>query len=270
MRLRPIQNKNELKELQLKILKYVSRFCDENGIEYWLNAGTLLGAVRHKGYIPWDDDIDLGMTRTNYDKFIKSFRDETGRYSFHCVENDKQYCYPMGKVFDNNTILYELDKKSGYKISVYIDIFVHDPIPDNNALTDKLYDRRDFYKHIRTLQKAKSHKGNVIRRLCVHGFGKLLNLIPTRFLAKAIASIGRKYRYSSTLNYGSLVGDCRMVIHRDLIDKVIKMEFEGDLYSVPVGFDVLLSQVYGNYMQLPPIEKRVSIHTIEAYYIEQD
>lgn len=270
MKLRKIETLEELKEIQLEILNYVATFCDKKKIVYWLNFGTLLGAVRHKGFIPWDDDIDLGMTRENYDKFIKSFEDKNGRYSFHCVENDQSYCYQMGKVFDNNTILYEPDKKNGYKISVYIDIFVHDPVPEDAKSLSKLYDKRDLYAHIRTLQKARKHNGILLRRLCVHGIGKILSLIPSRLLAVNIAQLGREYRYLNTRCYGNLIGDSRLNVRRELMDHVIKMEFEGNLYNVPVGYKEILTQLYGDYMKLPPVEKRVRLHSFEAYCIEHD
>lgn len=270
MKLRPIQELSELKKIQLGILKYVAEFCERNEICYHLTAGTLLGAVRHRGFIPWDDDIDIAMTRENYDKFIRLFSDPSGKYSFHCVENDKKYCYPMGKVFDEDTILYEPDSKHGYKIAVYIDVFVWDFLPDNLKVIKRLYDKRDFYLRLRALQKSTQHRGCLLRRICVHMLGKLLSAIPSRFFAEAIVRNAKEFRYTDRLNYGSLLGYSRLVLDRKLIDSVIKMEFEGELYNVPIGYDECLTAVYGEYMELPSSDNRIPSHHFEAYHIIND
>ena len=114
--------KEEMKKIQINILDDVSKFCDENNIKYWIDCGTLLGAIRHKGYIPWDDDIDIGMLREDYDKFIKLYNSKKSKYKLKCIELDKTYEYPFGKVIDTDTILYEPDEK-GIKIAI------------NNAIT---------------------------------------------------------------------------------------------------------------------------------------
>lgn len=106
----------ELKRIQLEILDNVANFCEKNKINYWLDCGTLLGAIRHKGYIPWDDDIDIGMLREDYERFMKLYNKENEQYKFYCIENNKKFDYPHGKVIDTNTILYELDMKHGKKI----------------------------------------------------------------------------------------------------------------------------------------------------------
>ena len=100
---------DELRKIQIEILDVVSKFCDDHEINYWLDGGTLIGAVRHKGYIPWDDDIDLGMLRPDYDKFMRLFNEHNTRYKFHCIENDPKFYVPFGKVLDTETILYEPD-----------------------------------------------------------------------------------------------------------------------------------------------------------------
>ena len=89
---------DELKKIQLEILDAVSAFCTKHGITYWLDGGTLIGTVRHKGYIPWDDDIDLGMLRPDYDRFIKEFNAHNSRYRLVCRENDPDFYQAFAKV----------------------------------------------------------------------------------------------------------------------------------------------------------------------------
>ncbi|MBQ3446230.1 MAG: LicD family protein, partial [Synergistaceae bacterium] len=132
-----------LKELQLGILDAVVGFCGENGIKCWLNAGTLLGAVRHKGYIPWDDDVDLAMLRPDYDKFMASFNNHNDRYKFVCYENDPESFTHFGKVFDTSTVLYEPNEK-GERLCVYADIFVMDNSPSDEESRRKMFRRRDI------------------------------------------------------------------------------------------------------------------------------
>ena len=94
----------EIKKNEKEILDVVAKFCDERKIKYWIDCGTLLGAIRHKGFIPWDDDIDLGMLRPDYDRFMKEFNGYNSRYEFHCFENDSNWIRAFGRVVDTETI----------------------------------------------------------------------------------------------------------------------------------------------------------------------
>ena len=102
---------DELKKIQINILDQVADFCNKNDISYWLDCGTLLGAVRHKGYIPWDDDVDIGMFRSDFDRFLNLFNQSNERYKVYNIENNNEFYYPFGKVLDTTTILYEPDEK---------------------------------------------------------------------------------------------------------------------------------------------------------------
>ena len=138
---------DELKKTQIEILDVVDTFCRENNINYWLDSGTLLGAIRHGGYIPWDDDIDIGMLRKDYDIFLKKFNEKNERYKVYSIENNKNFPYPFGKVLDTHTILYEPNEQ-GVKLSVNIDVFIYDNAPNDDKIINKMYKKRDFYNKI--------------------------------------------------------------------------------------------------------------------------
>ena len=142
----------ELKKIQLNILDNVNSFCKKNKINYWLDCGTLLGAVRHSGYIPWDDDIDIGMLRDDYDKFLKIYNKDNTKYQLMASELDKDYYFQFGKVVDTSTVLYEPDEKTGIKGAVYIDVFVYDNAPDDEDKLTEMFDKRDYYNKFRIAQ----------------------------------------------------------------------------------------------------------------------
>ncbi len=171
----------QLKKYQIDILKTVHRFCIDNKISYWLDSGTLLGAIRHKGYIPWDDDIDIAMLRPDYDKFMRLFNEKNERYKFYTIENNSQFLYPIGKVLDTSTVLYEPNKQ-GNKLSINIDIFVYDNAPDNDKLVEKMYKKRDLYRRFVLMHsEVRRPNGNLLRRFCVRCLRGAIKLLPSSY-----------------------------------------------------------------------------------------
>lgn len=265
--MREIKNE-ELKILQLAILDSVDRFCRENGIHYWLDCGTLLGAIRHNGYIPWDDDIDIGMLRNDFNRFIREFKTEGNRYTVHCIDVDSSFCYPYAKVLDNNTVLYEPDQ-NGNKISVNIDVFVYDNAPDDNDALEKMFDRRDFYRSANVVRTTKIHPhGNLavkIWKLLIVGG---IRLFPRNYFARKMSQNAQKYAKERTERVGNFTSYTRTFCSRNVFDAFIDHAFEGRMYQIPIGYDEWLKSFYGDYMQLPPEEKRVSHHKFVAFVNE--
>lgn len=257
----------QLKKLQLDILQYVSEFCEANDIHYWLDGGTLIGAIRHKGYIPWDDDIDLGMLRSDYDRFSELFNQKQANspYEFKSASTDKQFHIPFGKVLDKRTILYEPDEQ-GEKSAVGVDIFVYDNAPDDDELLQKMYEKRDAYRKMDTTQSLNhTPTGNILRRGALYVLHGILQLWPKHFFARKIAENAKKYNGMPTQRIGNFTGYVRYVCDKRVVDSFVDTEFEGKQYKIPVGYDEWLRSVYGDYMQLPPVEKRVSHHSFVAY-----
>ena len=265
----------EVRKVQIELLDVVMDFCNRNGINCWLNGGTLIGAARHKGYIPWDDDIDLGMLRPDYDKFMAMFNSYNPRYEFHCIENDPDFDQAFGKVLDNNTVLYEPDE-SGVKLAINIDIFPMDNAPDDDRKMEEMFRKRISFQRgsgIRRKGIFAPAKGNVLRRLCVYIYRFLWMSVmlfpPKSYFLKKIVENAKRYNNEDTKRVGDFVGGNpevkNAVLQRELLSETTQLEFEGKKYNVPVGYKEWLTNLYGDYMQLPPPEKRVSLHKFKAY-----
>lgn len=260
---------DELKKIQLDILVAVADFCEQNGIQYWLDSGTLLGAVRHKGYIPWDDDIDVGMLREDYDKFLALFNQKQSRYVAITHETDPDFYLPHMKVFDPSTILYE-PNEDGCKFYVNIDIFVYDNAPDDDKAVKKMYDLRDKWRKKFFVQNQdKFMTGGAgkkflkkARRLVYTIFG--LYSKKKDYVALQIEN-SKKYANAQTKRVGNFTSYTRIATDKSVFNSFVDVEFEGRKFKAPAGYDEWLRNFYGDYMQLPPENKRVSHHSFKAY-----
>ena len=259
----------EVKKYQLEILDVVSSFCETNQINYWLDTGTLLGAVRHKGYIPWDDDIDIGMLREDYDKFIKLFNQSNSRYQFQCYENNSKFYVAFGKVLDIKTELYEPDR-NGSKSAVNVDVFVYDNAPDDDKLVKKMYDCRDRLTYMALFSRGNQilPKDNAIKRLEKSLLHILLLGVSSEKCIKKLIENSKKFSHIETKRVGNFTSASRIAVDKKVFQSFVDVEFEGKFYKAPVGYDEWLTDFYGDYMQLPPADKRVSHHQYEAYLLD--
>ena len=259
---------DELKAIQLEILDVVTKFCDDHEINYWLDCGTLIGAIRHKGYIPWDDDIDIGMLRPDYEKFMKLFNDENTRYKFMCYELDENFYIPFGKVFDTQTILYEPDEK-GNKLCVNIDIWTYDNAPNDAGIINKMFKRRNKYYLCNVARQARIFqrpKGNILRRLIVYAFRSVVRIFPRSYFVRKLIANSKLYADTETGSVGNFFSMTTSVIYnKDFLASFVDADFEGKKYKAPANYDEYLRKMYGDYMQFPPEYERVSTHVFKAY-----
>lgn len=254
----------ELKKIQLEILRHVAEFCDSHNIKYRLDFGTLIGCVRHKGYIPWDDDIDIGMLRKDYDTFMELFNKENTRYQFKSYENDKQFYFAFGKVLDTTTILYEPDE-TGLKLNVNIDVFPYDNV--NPKKIKKLLRVRDRC-NICEVAKRRHGKpnGNIFRRFAVYILQFCVKFFKRDMFVKKIVKNAATYRNIETGYVADLSGNVtNFVCKKETFENLIEGEFEGYKFHIPKHYDELLRLIYGDYMQLPPENSRFSTHVFKAY-----
>lgn len=263
---------DELKKRQLNILDVVTHFCEKNDINYFLDCGTLLGAVRHKGYIPWDDDIDIGMMRDDYDKFLKLFNENNTRYKALTCEIDDNFLYPICKVLDTNTILYEPDKKTGTELCINIDVFVYDNAPDDDIICNKMFKKRDLYNKLRYIQLYPdyyNHK-SIIKQVERFFLKIFVKMIPKNYYTKKIIENSKKYVNYNTKRVGNFLSQTKFVCDKEIFNEFTTLSFESKKYQVPKRYNEYLTIFYGDYMKLPPVEKRVSKHKFEAYILDDN
>ena len=255
----------ERKKLQLDILVDVASFCEKHGITYFLSSGTLIGAVRHQGYIPWDDDIDIMMPRPDYERFSREYNSDI--YEFMDMNKDVNFPYVLAKVVDTRTYLKErviTFERSG----IHIDIFPLDGLSSHRfcqrlhlfVIGRCIYARVVKYIDLRGVD-------NKWKKLCYRAFKLFLLLFSKRRLTKMVCSLQKKWAWESSVCVSSLgSSNERLVGKKEWFEYTIKWKFEQYQLQVPNGYDEWLRLIYGNYLLLPPIEKRVAHHAFEAWW----
>ena len=264
----------QMREVQISILSYLCDFCNRNGIKWWIEFGTLLGAVRHKGFIPWDDDIDVAMLRKDYEAFRKTFNDVSqadtgGRYRLLDPESEKGYKYSFGKIIDSKTILYE-GTNERIKSGVYIDVFVYDAAPNDKAKYNSMIKRRDALGKVRALKLFDFGKNNVSVKSIIALLRKIiLTPLPMSVIINLMQKNAKKYKGERTGKIADFLwpyGNFGFYLNDDFFDEQIELEFEGCFFPAPKNYDTWLRMTYGDYMKLPPVEQRVH-HTVKAFFI---
>lgn len=255
----------EIKKTEFAILKHFQKFCYDNNIKFYLSNGTLLGAIKYNGFIPWDDDIDVLVPRKDYDRLIAIYMD-CDEYKLFSLEREPMYKFPFAKLCDMSTVKIEENIDNGVTMGLEIDIF---PIDSCSKHVFRLHSskRLRLYQIGCMLSKFISSKGKAFyKRIIINccrilGFKYFCNR-----LIKAVereASLGEDYR-------GCLVWPVygeREIMPAEVFSDTVEVEFEGEQFPAPIGYDTYLRSLYGDYEKDPPLEKQRSHHKYTAYRI---
>ncbi len=249
----------ERKEYGMRVLDEIARVCSEMGIRFYLAYGTLLGAIRHKGYIPWDDDIDIWMFRSDYERFIREFNDRASSgFRLESYLSDG-YPYLMVKVMSTETSVREKLLKRMDWLGIWVDIFPLDYVSEENtkAIDEmvRLEHRRwcALFRHSTIIGKAKLLGYNLLQHdTTYHDFLHDPADFTRRIHAMHASTVPTDLVKSPTSENSIR----NLVYPSSCFDKALEVPFEDRTYPIPAGYDELLKRVYGDYMKLPPVAKR--------------
>ena len=253
----------KLHDIELMILSDFIDICEKNNLTYFAAWGTALGAIRHKGFIPWDDDVDIIMFRKDYNKFLKIIKNNE-KYDFFAMENTNDYYKVFGKLSLKGTKFHDFwYENASFIMGINIDILIIDFVPNNSLLKRIYIKKRDFNRKLSWILEVLNSDMYVSKNKERVG----------RFLKKIFAFIGINQKlllkqYTNLFNEDNSSSEVcevndRVIFPRYLFDNVITVPFEHIEINVPKDFDVYLKIMYGDYMKIPPVEERFNHYSGE-------
>ena len=268
-------NVKEIQACCLDILEAFQQYCDAHSLRFYMSGGTLLGAVRHKGYIPWDDDVDVMMPRPDYERFIREYRHE--RYRVVSCETEPHYAAPYARVWDPQTV-YVANTPNwishGTEMGAFIDIFPMDGFPDSDRMGECYLHYLRFFRTIIKITATRHPPKSGSRKKYL--YYRVLNTLVFRktpnAYAKKLSRFAQKKPYDTCAYVGVTATYAKILLERnkkaDVFYDTVMLPFERLMLPAPAGYDVYLRHLYGDYMQLPPVEQRVSAHKYQICWKE--
>lgn len=255
----------ELQEKMFKMFSWFHNFCTQNNLRYYAVGGTALGAVRHQGFIPWDDDMDVGMPRRDYNKLIELMKNKTefAPYTLETPLEKNDFVYPYCKLYDTTTTLIE-NTRYKTKRGIYIDVFPLDGAGNSLAESKKRFRLIDGKINLLSTKTcALSSHRKLYKNLAI----MFLRCIPECILSwkkivRQINVLGEELVFDDCVYVSNFVGNWheKEIMKREWFGEPRLVKFENAEMYIPQDYDAYLTQLYGNYMQLPPEEKRKSHH----------
>lgn len=252
--------KAEEKEI---LIKFIS-ICEKYNLKYFVTFGTLLGAIRHEGFIPWDDDVDVGMLREDYEKFLEVAQKECGeRFFLQTIETDPYYHLYFSKLRMSNTVFVENTLQQSNSVSgFYIDIFPYDTIPDDKKLMKRQIKKSVILGMLLSINKVKEPQiGNygILKQTLLRAIWIILHY-GMKWLHISGENVWKLFKKSCMMyqgqEYENLVtfsADAeKWIIHKSEVDNLLDQKFEDIFVKVPIGYNKILNRCYGDYMKLPP------------------
>lgn len=265
----------KIQKVSLEILKFVAELCERLNLRYYLMYGTLIGAIRHNGYIPWDDDVDIMMPRPDYEKllnYLKNHRESMGFYEVFNRDTCTDYNYAITRISDSR---YEINKSNERDcgMGIFIDIYPYDGLGDNKESALKMLSKTRIYcDRISDLinldikiPDSLNLKGRIVWR-----FNRWLNkLRGVGYFHNKLKKLVEGKRYDESKYVGPLLWYFskpeKVLFPKEYFDNPVKVKFEDGEFWAPSLYNELLTQEYGDYMKMPPVEKRVYHHQYFAY-----
>ena len=255
---------DEIKEAELGVMDYIHNICKEKGINYSLAYGSLLGAVRHKGFIPWDDDLDIALKRDEYDKLYQAIlEDNNSIYKVVSWENDSRYPYPFYRVYDSRTVYENNYIQNDIELGICVDVFPFDDYKDVNKEITKLdmYRRLSVYTLYGIRNKEAGIK-NIVRYLMLVAF----RLTRVKTWNKKLNDCSKASVDGEYIDYLMESKKYSTKLDAKALDEVVECKFEDRIYNIPKDYDHILTTIYGSdYMEIPPLEKRIQHDDFVAY-----
>lgn len=259
----------EYKSIVLDVLVKIDTICRKNGLKYMLMYGTLIGAVRHKGFIPWDDDIDIAMPREDYYKLAEIIGKNDFGINFLTIDNCPDTIYPYGKICDTRTVVKEKNFKQVSGYGAFVDVFPLDYMPDDQA------ERIKYCKKCRSLiiwithssRTGYAHSGSLktnLSRALAFYIGKAIN---TQRLIRKLDGLLKRFNLENgkTSYLGLPWGYYADKLYpASMLEELTEVEFEGHRFFAPKEYDKVLRMRYGDYMKLPPENERVYLHSLNC------
>ena len=255
---------DEIKEVELGVMDYIHNICKEKGINYSLAYGSLLGAVRHRGFIPWDDDLDIALKRDEYDKLYQAIlEDNNSIYKVVSWENDSRYPYPFYRVYDSRTVYENNYIQNDIELGICVDVFPFDDYKDVNKEITKLdmYRRLSVYTLYGIRNKEAGIK-NIVRYLMLVVF----RLTRVKTWNKKLNDCSKAPVDGEYIDYLMESKKYSTKLDAKALDEVVECKFEDRVYNIPKDYDHILTTIYGSdYMEIPSLEKRIQHDDFVAY-----
>ena len=270
----PRMTQKDIQAVCMDMLRLVDRVCRAEKITYFLSGGTLIGAVRHQGFIPWDDDIDIMMPRPEFERFLKAApKYMPARYRMvHCSQPG-DYAMPWVRIWDMHTKLVPSHTQKVFTGHLFLDVFPIDALPADKRMSDLFFKEIRFWDILLKCSRRKAlwpdERLQALKKVLM-AFTSVLE--PRRWACLLDRAAKRrpyeKAKFAGVVtvtHYGS-----RERMPAGVFAGSVPVTFEGETYPAPVGWDTYLTNLYGNYMQLPPEDKRVTDHNMEAYMLSEE
>lgn len=260
----------ELRNIQLGALNALVDFCKAQGLTYYMTGGTLLGAVRHKGFIPWDDDIDIVMPRPDYEKLLSLSKGILSEhYRVMSFERDVNHCRLYYRVVDSRTGYQDQFYGKRYESSMGIDVFPIDGVPKEEKERDKYFARIKTLRQRFIYSVSAPFKGTSPIRALLKTFVMLpYKLVGSKTYYKRIQSLVKKFPYEDSDMVALVIGyyNSKELLYKEQYGTPVMLPFEGNLYAAPEDYKQYLTNLYGDYMKLPPKEQQRPHHSFTAWY----